>query len=366
MEFWRSALENLAVTPEFWKGRAVLITGHTGFKGSWLCWWLEHLGAKVAGLALDPPTSPSLFELSGLARAMASVKCDVRDLAAVEAVFGAHRPEIVIHMAAQSLVRESYRDPVGTFGTNVAGTVHCLEAARRCESVRAVLVVTTDKCYLNIGSSRGYCETDELGGEDPYAASKACAELVTRAYRRSYFGAREGGALVASARAGNVIGGGDWAADRLIPDAMRAFSVSQPVRIRNPGSTRPWQHVLEPLRGYLILAERLHAGDQVAASAWNFGPDPADVQPVSRIVDGLIGRWGGRAAAQRDEGPHPHEAVVLALNSSKARTELGWHPVLGLEKALDWVVEWYKAIADGNDARAITLEQIGRYQAMRA
>lgn len=354
------------MTPGFWRGRPVLVTGHTGFKGSWLCWWLEHLGAKVAGLALDPPTSPNLFELSGLARAMASVKGDVRDLATVEAAFREHRPEIVIHMAAQSLVRESYRDPVGTFGTNVAGTVNCLEAARRCESVRSMLVVTTDKCYRNVGSSRGYRETDELGGDDPYAASKACAELVTGAYRKSFFGTRESAALVASARAGNVIGGGDWASDRLVPDAMRAFASAQPVRVRNPGSTRPWQHVLEPLRGYLMLAERLHAGDRSVSDAWNFGPDPADVQPVSRIVDGLIGRWGGSAAAQRDEGPHPHEAAVLALDSSKARTVLGWRPALGLEKALDWVVEWYKTIASSDDARAITLEQIGRYQAMHA
>jgi len=353
------------MTPGFWRGRPVLVTGHTGFKGAWLCWWLQHLGARTAGLALDPPTSPSLFEASGLARSMHSMKGDVRDLATVEAVFRGHRPEIVIHMAAQSLVRESYRDPVGTFGTNVLGTVNCLEAARRSESVRSMLVVTTDKCYRNVGSNRRYRESDELGGDDPYAASKACAEFVTAAYRKSFFDTH-GEALVASARAGNVIGGGDWAADRLVPDAMRAFSTAQPVRIRNPGATRPWQHVLEPLHGYLMLAERLHAGDRSAAGAWNFGPDPADVQAVSRIVDGLIGRWGGSATTQRDEGAQPHEAMALALDSSKARTELGWRPALGLEKALDWVVDWYKAIAGSGAARAITLEQIGRYQAMLA
>jgi CDP-glucose 4,6-dehydratase len=339
----------------------VLVTGHTGFKGSWLCWWLTHLGAKVAGLALEPPTSPSLYEASGLATAMASVKGDVRDLTVVENAYREYRPEIVIHMAAQSLVRESYRDPAGTFGTNVLGTVHCLEAARRCESVRAVLVVTTDKCYRNVGAARGYRETDELGGDDPYAASKASAELVTHAYRKSFFASST---LIASARAGNVIGGGDWASERLVPDAMRAFAAARPVHIRNPDSIRPWQHVLEPLRGYLMLAERLHAGERAAASAWNFGPEPGGVQPVSWIVSELVRRWGGGAAWTRDVGTHPHEAAVLALDSTKARTGLDWRPALGLEKALEWVVEWYQTLAGGGDARALTLEQIGRYQAL--
>lgn len=354
------------MTPGFWKGRSVLVTGHTGFKGSWLCWWLRQLEAKVTGIALDPPTSPSLFDLSGLANSMSPVKGDVREPAVVEAAFREYQPEIVFHLAAQSLVRESYHVPAETFATNVCGTVHCLEASRCCASVRAVLVVTSDKCYRNQDSARPYRETDELGGDDPYAASKACAELVTHAYRKSFFDAEEGAALVASARAGNVIGGGDWSADRLVPDAMRAFMASQPVRIRNPAAIRPWQHVLEPLRGYLMLGERLLAGDRTAATAWNFGPDAGDVRPVSWIVSELARRWGPTAAWQRDGGAHPHEAAVLVLDSTKAQTQLGWRPVLGLEEALDWVVEWYKSLAGGGDVRALTLEQIGRYQATNA
>ena len=355
-------LEGLVMTPAFWSARPVLVTGHTGFKGSWLCWWLKLLGARVAGLALDPPTSPSLFDASGLARAVGSAQGDVRDLEAMNTAFRDHRPEVVFHLAAQSLVRESFRSPVETFTTNVVGTVNCLEAARNCQSVRAVVVVTTDKCYRNHGSRRGYREDDELGGDDPYAASKACAEFVTQAYRKSFFEAR-GGALVASARAGNVIGGGDWAADRLVPDAMRAFASARPVRIRNPESTRPWQHVLDPLRGYLVLAERLHAGESGAAMAWNFGPDAADTRPVSWIVNQLARRWGGDAGWQRDAGEQPPETAELVLDSSKARAELGWRPALPLEKALDWVVEWYRTFAS-RGVREITLEQIARYQAL--
>ncbi len=353
------------MTPRFWHGRPVLVTGHTGFKGSWLCWWLKQLGATVAGVALDPPTSPSLFEASGLGKEIPSRKGDVRDLEAMHAALRDHRPEVIFHMAAQSLVRESFRSPVETFTTNVTGTVNCLEAARRCRSVRAVVVVTTDKCYRNLDSPHACREEDALGGDDPYSASKACAELVTQAYRKSFFQA-PAGALVASARAGNVIGGGDWAADRLVPDAMRAFASAQQVRIRNPGSIRPWQHVLEPLRGYLALAERLHGGERGAATAWNFGPDQADARPVSWVVDQLARRWGGGAGWQRDAGEQPAEAPALVLDNSKARAELAWRPSLPLEKALDWVVEWYRALASHGDARALTLGQIDRYQAMCA
>ena len=352
------------MTSAFWRGRPVLVTGHTGFKGGWLCWWLTHLGAKVAGFALDPPTAPSLFEASGLSSAVTSIRNDVRDAAAMAAAFRKHRPEVVFHMAAQSLVRESYLRPTETFSTNVEGTVNCLEAARHCDAVRAVVVVTTDKCYRNPGAGRAFREDDELGGDDPYAASKACAELVTQAYRKSFFNER-GATLVASVRAGNVIGGGDWAADRLVPDAMRAFAAAQPLRVRNPGSTRPWQHVLEPLRGYLLLAERLHAGERAAAKAWNFGPDQSDARPVSWVVDQIVRRWGSAACWQRDATEQPHEAVALALDSDRARTELGWRPALPLDKALDWVVEWYQTFAS-RGARAVTLEQIARYQTLQA
>ena len=350
------------ITPAFWRARPVLVTGHTGFKGSWLCWWLRQLGAEVAGFALEPPTSPSLFETSGLASAVRSVIGDVREPEAMKAVFRDHRPEVVFHLAAQSLVRESIRSPVETFTTNVAGTANCLEAARHCQSVRAVVVVTTDKCYRNLGSRRGYREDDELGGDDPYAASKACAELVTQAYRESFFKPRAD-ALVASARAGNVIGGGDWAADRLVPDAMRAFTAARPVKIRNPDSTRPWQHVLEPLCGYLVLAERLHAGMRGAAVAWNFGPDATDACSVSWMVEELARRWGGDASWQRDAGEQPPEAAELVLDSSKARAELGWRPALPLHQALDWVVDWYRSFT-ARGAREVTLEQIARFQAL--
>ena len=353
------------MTPGFWNARAVLVTGHTGFKGGWLCFWLKALGARVAGLALEPPTSPSLYEASGLAGEMASLIGDVREPDTLHKAFETHRPEVVFHMAAQSLVRESYRQPVETFATNTIGTVHCLEAARRAPSVRAVVVVTTDKCYRNRGVREGYRETDELGGDDPYSASKAAAELVTHAYRQSFF-VDAAAALIASARAGNVIGGGDWAAERLVPDAMRSFAAAQPLSIRNPAATRPWQHVLEPLRGYLMLAERLHAGDRKAAAPWNFGPDPEGTKPVSWVADQLAKRWGESARWRPGESERLHEAAELALDNSKARTGLGWRPVLSLEVALDWVVDWYKALSRGANARTLTLEQISRYQAMCA
>jgi CDP-glucose 4,6-dehydratase len=353
------------MTPAFWNGRAVLVTGHTGFKGGWLCLWLKALGAQVAGVALEPPTSPSLYETSGLAREIASLRGDVRDPDTLNKVFHEQRPEVVFHMAAQSLVRESYRRPVETFATNLIGTVHCLEAARRAPTVRAVVIVTTDKCYRNRGGREGYRETDELGGEDPYSASKAAAELATHAYRRSFF-SDPPAALVASTRAGNVIGGGDWAAERLVPDAMRAFAAAEPLNIRSPAATRPWQHVLEPLHGYLMLAERLHAGDRGSATAWNFGPDAEGTRPVSWIAEQLAKRWGERARWSAGESGRLHEAAELALDSAKARTGLGWKPALTLEVALDWVVEWYKGLSRGASARALTLEQISRYQAICA
>jgi CDP-glucose 4,6-dehydratase len=315
----------------------------------------------VSGLALEPTTAPSLFEASRLGEAMVSQHGDVRDPATMERVLRASRPEIVFHLAAQSLVRESYRRPIETFTTNVIGTANCLEALRNCDSARAAVIVTTDKCYRNTGGPKAYREDDELGGEDPYSASKAGAELVTHAWRSSFFSDGKS-AAVASARAGNVIGGGDWAAERLVPDAMRAFAASQPLLIRHPGSTRPWQHVLEPLRGYLSLAERLHAGAAGAASAWNFGPEPADVKPVSWVADRLAHRWGSGARWQASTHDSLHEAAELALDNGKARAELGWRPALPLDQALDWVVDWYKAHYSGTPAQSLVCEQIGRYQ----
>jgi len=359
----KSALESLAVTAAFWRGRRVLVTGHTGFKGAWLCWWLTRLGAKVAGFALAPPTTPSLFEASGLADGMASVHGDVRDGPALDRTFAAQRPEIVFHLAAQSLVRRSYREPLETFTTNVVGTAQCLESALRCESARAVVVATTDKCYRNRGDGRAYRESDELGGDDPYSASKACAEIAAAAYRTSFFEAG-GSVRVATVRAGNVIGGGDWAEDRLLPDAIRAFGDGRRLEVRNPQAIRPWQHVLDPLLGYLTLAERLHAGDRAAATAWNFGPDPGDARPVSWVAEALARRWGGEATWRQDPGTHPHEAAELMLDSGKARAELGWRPRLRLEQALDWVVEWHRAGPAG--AREATLAQIVRYGALAA
>jgi CDP-glucose 4,6-dehydratase len=353
----------MALNPAFWRGRAVLVTGHTGFKGGWLCWWLKQLGAEVTGLALDPPGAPSLYEGTALAQAIDSRRGDVRDPAAVAAAFEQRRPEIVFHLAAQALVRRSYREPVETFATNVLGTVNCLEAARACASVRALVVVTSDKCYRERGPGAAHAESDPLGGRDPYAASKACAEIATGAYRESFFTPRARGALVASARAGNVIGGGDWAEDRLVPDLMRAFAGGRAAAIRNPGATRPWQHVLDALHGYLILGERLHAGERDAAAAWNFGPGGESVRAVSWVADGLVRRWGGAAAWTHAREESVAEAEELRLDSARARERLGWRPQLALEEALDWVVEWHKADLPGADARDLTLRQIERFQA---
>ncbi|MBV8032535.1 MAG: CDP-glucose 4,6-dehydratase [Betaproteobacteria bacterium] len=354
------------MTPGFWRDRRVLVTGHTGFKGGWLSWWLHRLGARVTGLALDPPSVPSLFDSSGLGQAVRSVRMDVRDLGAMHGLLSEAQPEIVFHLAAQSLVREGYRSPVETFQTNVVGTVHCLEAARACPSVRAVVVVTSDKCYRDRGRRGPYAEEDELGGEDPYAASKACAEIATHAYRASYFSA--GGALgVASARAGNVVGGGDWAMERLVPDAMRAFLGGTPLVLRNPGATRPWQHVLEPLHGYLMLAEALHAGREGAAQAWNFGPSPEEAASVAELAEALAARWGAPASWRAETPSAPpaeKEAADLAVDSAKARSRLGWRARLPLAAAVDWIVDWHKRHAAGEHARDLTLEQLERYEAL--
>jgi len=350
----------MSVNPDFWRGKRVLLTGHTGFKGSWLSLWLQSMEAELHGLALAAPTSPALFEEANVVNGMTSIIGDIRDYATVLSAMEACKPEIIIHMAAQPLVRYSYQHPVETYATNVMGTVHVLEAARQVGSARAIVNVTTDKCYENKEWVWGYREDEPMGGYDPYSNSKGCSELVTSAYRRSFF--QQSGIALASARAGNVIGGGDWAADRLVPDILRAFEKREPVIIRNPHSTRPWQHVLEPLSGYLALAERLYHEGQAFADGWNFGPHDDDARPVQWIVEHMVRSWGGEAAWQLDEGQHPHEAHYLKLDISKARAKLGWQPRWHLATALGHIVEWHHAWLDKADIRAKCLQQISQYQ----
>jgi CDP-glucose 4,6-dehydratase len=353
------------MTAGFWHGKRVFVTGHTGFKGSWLCLWLQSLGAEVTGYALAPPTDPSLFETAKVAAGMRSIIGDVRDGDSLVRAVQAAKPEIVIHMAAQPLVRYSYDHPVETYATNVMGVVNLLEAVRKSPGVRAVVNVTTDKCYENREWDWGYRENEAMGGYDPYSSSKGCAELVTAAYRNSFFNpARraEHGVALASARAGNVIGGGDWALDRLIPDVMRAIESGQRVSIRSPHAIRPWQHVMEPLNGYLMLAEKLYAEDGASfAEAWNFGPADEDARPVQWIVERLTEAWGEGAAWQLDRDPQPHEAHYLKLDCSKAKARLGWQARWSLVQALDRIVEWHKAAQQGADARQLTLQQIAAY-----
>ena len=351
-----------AVSPAFWRGKKVLLTGHTGFKGSWLSLWLQQLGAEVHGLALAPPTQPSLFEVARVGQRMTETRGDIRDFDTVQACMAGFAPHIVIHMAAQSLVRPSYSDPVATYATNVMGTVHVLEAARRCGSVRALVNVTTDKCYENREWVWGYREDEAMGGHDPYSSSKGCAELATAAYRRSFVGAAGNGLAVASARAGNVIGGGDWATDRLVPDTLRAFERGEAVVLRNPHATRPWQHVLEPLSGYLLLAQRLFEDGQAYAEGWNFGPRDEDAQPVQTIVQRLATDWGAGARWQVDAGEHPHEAHWLKLDISKARARLGWQPRWTLAQALGHITTWHRAWRAGHDMQALCLQQIQNHE----
>ena len=357
---------NMAVNPDFWCGKRVLLTGHTGFKGSWLSLWLQSLGAEVHGLALDPPTTPDLFTEARVAEGMAHTIADIRDYDAVRATMAACQPEIVIHMAAQPLVRLSYSEPVATYATNVMGTVHVLEAARNAGSVRAIVNVTTDKCYENKEWVWGYREDEPMGGHDPYSNSKGCSELVTSAYRRSFL--QEKGIALASARAGNVIGGGDWAVDRLVPDILRAFEKGQPVIIRNPHATRPWQHVLEPLSGYLLLAQNLYDGSgQNYAEGWNFGPQEEDARPVQWIVEHLVDSWGDGASWQLDGGEHPHEANYLKLDISKAKARLGWSPSWNLATALEKITSWHHAWLAGQNMQQLCRQQIAEYmQTMNA
>lgn len=350
---------------EFWHGKRVFLTGHTGFKGSWLSLWLAGMGAKVTGYALAPPTTPSLFQLAGVARFVESIEADVRDLARMQAAVDACQPQVVFHLAAQALVRPSYQDPVGTYATNVMGTVNLLECVRNAGCAQAIVNVTSDKCYENREWLWGYREDEAMGGYDPYSSSKGCAELVTAAYRRSFMHA-PGAPGLASARAGNVIGGGDWAQDRLIPDILRAFSEGQVLQIRSPDAVRPWQHVMEPLGGYLRLAERLCDDHAAYAGAWNFGPSEHDTRPVSWIVEKMRARWGEGASWSIDGQPQPHEAGYLKLDCSKAHTRLGWWPTLELEQALDLVVDWHRAYLNGEDMAVVTQAQIERFRARQS
>jgi CDP-glucose 4,6-dehydratase len=350
--------------PAFWQGKKVFLTGHTGFKGSWLSLWLQQLGADVTGFALAPG-EPSLFEVAQVGTHMRSVIGDIRDGAALKAALQQAQPDIVIHMAAQALVRYSYANPVETYATNVMGLVNLFEAVRATPGIRAVLNVTSDKCYENKEWVWGYRENEAFGGYDPYSNSKACAELVTSAYRNSYFNPAtyaEHGVALASGRAGNVIGGGDWAEDRLIPDMMRAIARGEPVQIRSPHAIRPWQHVLEPLSGYLTLAEHLVEHGAAFAEGFNFGPHDIDARPVEWIIERLCRSWGDGASWTLDASPQPHEAHYLKLDCSKARSRLQWQPRWHLGETIDHIVAWHRAHRDGADMRALTLAQIGTYQ----
>ena len=348
-----------------WHDRRVFLTGHTGFKGSWLALWLSKLGAQVRGYALDPCTKPNLFTLATVGTGVEDIRGDIRDYAKLEASIIEFRPEVVFHLAAQPLVRRSYADPVGTYSTNVMGTVHVMEAIRKTPSVRAVVCVTTDKCYQNQEWIWPYRENDPLGGYDPYASSKACAEIVSAAYRSSFFpieGLSDHHVAVATARAGNVIGGGDWSEDRLIPDLVRGFRARQPVLIRRPHAIRPWQHVLDPLHGYMMLAQELLGQPARFASSYNFGPGDEDVWPVERIATEMVRMWGNGASWIRDAIPGVHEDHVLRLDASKARAQLGWQPRLKIEAAIEWTTAWYRAWNQGDDMADFTGKQILEYE----
>ena len=351
-------MEGLAVTPNFWDGKRIFVTGHTGFKGSWLCLWLQRLGAEVAGYALDPPTSVNLFDGARVGAGMKSLRGDVRDAERLERSLREREPEIVMHLAAQSLVRRSYEAPLETYETNVLGTTAVLDALRRTQGVRAAVIVTSDKCYDLRSQKERYTEEDALGGYDPYSSSKAAAEFVTAGYRASFWMGRNGVA-VATARSGNVIGGGDWSVDRLLPDLISAFSKGRPALVREPDAIRPWQHVLDPLRGYLMLAERLYGAPSGGYdAAWNFGPPAANERPVREIADAAARMWGSDASWKPDATEHPHEARVLRLDSAKAAAKLDWRGRIPLDAALERTLSWHKKFSDGADARALAIADI--------
>ena len=354
------------MTPSFWRGKRVFLTGHTGFKGSWLALWLGKHGAIVRGYSLAPSTEPSLHALTMGRFSTETQIADVRDLAALRAAINDFAPEIVFHLAAQPLVRRSYVDPVETYSTNVMGTVHLLEAARGCNSIRAIVIVTSDKCYENREWQWGYRENEPMGGYDPYSNSKGCSELVVASYRSSFFNENryaEHGVALATARAGNVIGGGDWSQDRLVPDLLHAIAEGRRADIRNPNAIRPWQHVLEPLCGYMMLAERLFAEGPAWAEPWNFGPADSDARPVAWLADQLVSLWGdGAAWRSTAQDGQPHEANWLKLDCSKARQTLGWIPRWDLRTSLGVIVDWQRAWLDGRDMADVTLEQIEKYE----
>jgi CDP-glucose 4,6-dehydratase len=357
-------MERVMINPSFWNGKKVFITGNTGFKGSWLSIWLHYLGAQVFGVALEPPTNPNLYNLCGIGKFVSSNIGDIRDLNTVLKAIQSVEPDIIIHMAAQPLVRDSYRIPVETYEINIMGTINVLETIRKCPSVRAVVNVTTDKCYENKEWCWGYREGEPLGGYDPYSSSKACSELITSTYRNSFFNPSEflrHHVALASARAGNVIGGGDWALDRLIPDCIRSILKKDNIIIRNPDAIRPWQHVLEPLSGYLMLAEKLFTDGCEYAEAWNFGPNDQDAKPVLWIVEHLCELWGDGASYEISQDQHHHEANYLKLDCSKARQHLGWEPHWNLNKALDMIVRWTRAYQSKENLLKMCINQIEEY-----
>jgi CDP-glucose 4,6-dehydratase len=361
MAIGASKVENMGIKRHFWRDKAVFVTGHTGFKGGWFSLWLQRLGAMVSGYALKPAECKCLFNEIRIGDGMRTFFDDVRDLGRLNAAMDEVKPEIAFHFAAQPLVRASLRNPADTYATNVMGTVNFLEAVRQTPSVRVAVVVTSDKCYENRGIQQGYREDEQMGGSDPYSSSKGCAELVTAAYRRSFFA--DGRVAVATVRAGNVIGGGDWAEDRLIPDLVRAFSSKQTLRLRYPRAVRPWQHVLEPLRGYLMLAERLWNEGVACSGGWNFGPREEDARPVLDVVKTAAKMWGDGAEWCTDIALSPHEANLLRLDCSLARSRLGWAPLIGLEETIEWTISWYKAYLEGNsDMRHFTHQQIEIYE----
>lgn len=345
----------MKVSSDFWQNREVFITGHTGFKGAWMCMVLKQLGAKITGFSLPAPSTPSMFELLNIADGIEHIKGDIRDREAISAAIKKANPKTIIHMAAQSLVRKSYHDPLETFDTNVTGTLNVLHAARDVAALESLLIITTDKCYRNDETGKFFEESDPLGGKDPYSASKACAEIVSGSYAESFFANSK--TVVATARAGNVIGGGDWAEDRLIPDVVRSIALQQPIAVRNPAATRPWQHVLEPIFGYLSLVEKGVSG------GWNFGPNPSDIKPVGAVLDVLSKSLD--FDVELDSATHPHEAKTLGLDIGKAKSQLGWQPKLSIENALDWTGKWYQTYFDKGDLGQMTNQQISDYMRLK-